>query len=74
LIFAKIIKVIENYYDTKVFDSSLFINLIIFWGVFILFSIGVLYFYRYNLIAKTILRTYRENVSYYSKNIIDMTF
>jgi len=74
LIFAKIIKIIENYYDTKVFDSSLFINLIIFWGIFILFSIGVLYFYRYNLIAKTILKAYKKNVSYYSKNIIDMTF
>ncbi len=74
LIFTKIIKVIENYYDTGIFNSSLFIKLIIFWGIFILFSIVVLYFYRYNLVAKTLIKSYNKNVSYYSKNIIDMTF
>ena len=74
LIFTQIIKQIENFYITWEFDFNATSKLIIFWGIFILFSIIIQYIYRYYLVWKSTLQNYVEECNKYTKIVISMNY
>ena len=74
LIFTQIIKKIEEFYITWVFDFPDFINYIIFWWIFIIFIIIIQYSYDYFLRWKTLVENYSEMNKIYSEKIINMSY
>ncbi|MCP4523118.1 MAG: ABC transporter ATP-binding protein [Candidatus Gracilibacteria bacterium] len=74
LIFTEIIKKIENFYTTGVFNVNDFITYVIIWGGFILFSIGLQYMYRYFFVSKSVLNNHRDISVENSEKIVSMTY
>ncbi|NUJ97593.1 ABC transporter ATP-binding protein [Candidatus Gracilibacteria bacterium] len=74
IFFTEIIKKIENFYKTGIFDKQDILGAIFFWALFIVFSIGINYFYRYYLIGLNNIKNYKHQIHTYSKKIINMSF
>lgn len=74
LIFTEIIKKIEWFYQTGIFDMDEFIIYIIIWAIFIVFSILLQYIYRYLLVSKTTLRNHKTISQEYAEKIISMSY
>ena len=74
LIFTEIIIRIEEFYKTWEFDFPSFINYIIFWWLFILFSILIQYLYDYFLRGKMVMKNYVDMSNLYTKKILDMNY
>lgn len=74
VVFTRIIKKIEDFYQTGVFDSSSTIQLIIFWGCFIVFSIIFQYLYRYFFVYKNNMKNYVELCKKFNKKILYMGY
>lgn len=74
LIFTQIIKKIETFYQTWEFDRNWTILFIIYWWVFILFTIIIQYIYDYFLVWKTTNKNYVDECNKYAKKIISMDY
>lgn len=74
LFFAEIIKYLEEFYKTWKFNLNDFINLIIYWSLFIAFTLIIHFFYRYNLVDKTCINNYVDENKKFSKKILSMSY
>jgi len=74
LVFTKIISEIEKYLNTWIFDTNNIFNLIIFWCVFIVFTIIIQYIYDLYLIWVPVTKNYVDICNKYSKIIISMNY
>lgn len=73
-IFIKIIKILEDFIKTGVFDKNLFIYSLVFWWIYIIISNVFMYTYRYNFVLKGCVKSYKNISKKYSKKIINMPF
>ncbi len=74
IFFTTIIRKIENFYKTWIFDKQDIIQAILLWALFIVFSIAVNFFHRYYLVGLNNLKNYQHQIHTYSKKIINMSF
>ena len=74
VIFTEIIKKVEIFYQTWVFDLNQFYIFVTIWWVFILFSILLQYIYRFLLVSKPALRNHKEMSAEYAEKIISMSY
>ncbi len=74
IIFAKIIKQIEDFLKTGIFDSDTTIYIIIFWAGYIVLTLIVQYIYDYYLITKVNTNHYVEETNKYTGKIISMEY
>lgn len=74
IIFTQIIKKIEYFYQTWIFDKTWTINQIILRSVFIVFSISMQYIYDYVFVWHTTNKNYVEECNKYTKKIISMNY
>ena len=74
LFFSEIIKNIELYYETWIMPTQDIINTMIAWGVFIIFTIVILYVHRYYVVDILVLKTFRNLFIKYSENIFNMHY
>ena len=74
LIFTRIISKIEDFYTSWNFDTQGTIQLIIFWWLFILFSISIQFIYDYLLVGHTANKNYVDETNKYTKKIILMNY
>lgn len=72
--YAKIIELIEVWYKSSIYDYDTFINVFIFWWIFIIFSSTYFYLYRYYLIDKNVLDYHESLYRKWSNIIIWMHF
>ncbi|MDD2871811.1 MAG: ABC transporter ATP-binding protein [Candidatus Gracilibacteria bacterium] len=74
IIFTQIIKKIEYFYQTGIFDKTGTINQIILRSVFIVFSISMQFIYDYVFVGHTTNKNYVEECNKYTKKIISMNY
>lgn len=74
VIFTEIIKKVEIFYQTWVFDLEQFFIFVAIWWVFILFSILLQYIYRFLLVSKPALKNHKDMSAEYAENIIWMSY
>lgn len=74
LFFSEIIKNIELYYETWIMPTQDIINTMIAWGIFIIFTIVILYVHRYYVVDILVLKTFRNLFIKYSENIFNMHY
>ena len=74
VIFTEIIKKVEIFYQTWVFDIEQFFIFVTIWWVFILFSILLQYIYRFLLVSRPTLRNHKDMSAEYAEKIISMSY
>lgn len=74
IVFTNIIKQLEGFYKTWVFEVSLFIKLILFWIFFIALTILTAFIYRYYFISKQLIPHYTDITQKFAWKIINMTY
>lgn len=74
LIFTKIISYIEVYYQTWEFNQKEVVQLIIFWWLFILFTIIVSFVFRYFFLYKVNMKNYVLNCKKFNKRLVFMWY
>jgi ATP-binding cassette, subfamily B, bacterial len=74
VIFIQIIKKIEDFYKTWFFDINWTIKIIVFWWIFILFSIVIRYLYSYLFVSRTVVKNCIDESNKYSNKIIYMQY
>lgn len=74
LIFTEIIKRLELYFKWEDIEFSSIFIFIVYWWIFILFSIAIQFLYDYFFTLKPTLKSYSDMTIKYSKKIIDMNF
>lgn len=74
IFFTQIIKTIESFLKTWIFEINEFVKLMIYWWIFIIVSTWVMLFFRYNLVTKTAINNHMKLTSTYAKKIIEMTY
>lgn len=74
VIFTEIIKKVEIFYQTGVFDLEQFYIFVAIWWVFILFSILLQYIYRFLLVSKPVLNNHNLVSQEYAAKIIWMSY
>lgn len=74
IVFTQIIKQLEEYFKTWVFEISIFINLILFWWLFIILTISSWFIYSYIFISKPLVAHYKNITAKFSSKIINMTY
>ncbi|MDD3793987.1 MAG: ABC transporter ATP-binding protein [Candidatus Gracilibacteria bacterium] len=74
LFFSEIIKKIEEFYNTGVYDINSIILNMIYWAIFIVVTIFLMYIYRYYVVDVLALKNYRNVFLKYVQNIFDMHY
>jgi len=74
LFFSEIIKKIEEFYNTGVYDINSIILTMIYWAIFIVVTIILMYIYRYYIVDVLALKNYRNVFLKYVQNIFDMHY
>ncbi len=74
LFFAEIIKYLEVFYNTWDFSLNDFINIIIIWWVFIVFTLIVNFYYRNNLVSKSCILNYTNNIKVFWDKVLKMSY
>lgn len=74
VIFTEIIKKVEIFYQTWVFDLEQFFIFVAIWWVFILFSILLQYIYRFILVSWPTLKNNADQSQEYAEKIISMSY
>lgn len=74
LFFSEIIKKIESFYKTWEFNSTEIIYTMLFWSIFIFFTIILLYIYRYYITDILSLKNYKRVFLKYVYNVFDMHY
>lgn len=74
LFFTQIIRIIEEYIKTWIFNVQWFTKLMIYWWIFIIVSTCLNIIYRYMFVLKLTLKNYTNLAKKYSTDIINMSF
>lgn len=74
IIFTELIKKIERFYNTGVFNFQEFFYFVGIWGAFIVLSIVVQYIYRYVLVSHICLKNHKDISHTYANKIIWMSY
>lgn len=74
LFFTQIIKAIENYLKTWIFDTNEIIKLLIYWLIFIVISILSSMIYRYYFVIKNLNKNIVNTTTKYADIIINMSY
>lgn len=74
LFFSEIIKKIEVFYKTWVYDYYEIIKTMIYWAIFIIVTIILLYIYRYYIVDILSLKNYKNVFLNYVKKVLDMHY
>ena len=74
IFFTQIIKSIESFLKTWIFDLNEFFRLMFYWWFFIILSTWVMLVYKYFFIAKTTINNHVNLANKYSEKIINMNY
>jgi len=74
LFFSEIIKKIEVFYKTGVYNYYEIVKNIVYWFIFIVVTIILMFIYRYYIVDIFALRNYKNVFLKYVKNVFDMHY
>ncbi|MCH8518702.1 ABC transporter ATP-binding protein/permease [Candidatus Gracilibacteria bacterium] len=74
MIFTKIIEEIEAYFVTGLFDERTTLGLIVFWAIFIVFSVIIQFAYRYFFVYKNNMKNYVELCKKFNRRVLCMGY
>ena len=74
LLFSQVIKVIEEYLKTDTFNTDRFIEILIYWAMLIISSVGLNFIYRYYIADLTCLTNFREIVKSKWSEVLQMSY
>lgn len=74
LFFSEIVKKIEVFYKTGVYNYYEIVKTMIYWAIFIVVTIILMYIYRYYIVDVLALKNYRNVFLKYVKKVFDMHY
>jgi len=74
LFFSEIIKKIEEFYKTWIYDYNSIILTMVYWAIFIIVTIILMFIYRFYIVDVLALKNYKNVFLKYVQNVFDMHY